>query len=153
MNLKKRIELVAQRIYETHGEVSASALVDACRDPECEAHDAFEWDDSKAAVEYRLWQARSWLRNITIEVEQREERLVNVRVQSTETNEGAYKPVSVVASNPVEFDAALRAASERLNSAHDALQELQDAAVRINKPARNYKRAIRSVESAQRALA
>ena len=48
-----------KRIIESNGNrVDAHRIVDEAASPMSPIHDAFEWDDSKAAEEHRLWQAR-----------------------------------------------------------------------------------------------
>lgn len=49
------------------GKCTPQALVDAARDPQSELHKYFEWDDVKAAEQYRLTQARYYMRSINIE--------------------------------------------------------------------------------------
>jgi hypothetical protein len=46
---------------ESDGRITPEKVVDAARDPDCPAHDLFEWDDAKAASKYRLDQARELL--------------------------------------------------------------------------------------------
>jgi hypothetical protein len=48
-----------KRIIEANGNrVDANRIVDEASNPLNPLHEAFEWDDSKAAQEHRLWQAR-----------------------------------------------------------------------------------------------
>jgi hypothetical protein len=44
------------------GTLKPEAVVDAARDPESPLHERFTWDDTKAAQEYRLWEARRLIR-------------------------------------------------------------------------------------------
>ena len=44
------------------GLISPRKVVDFARDPGSALHKRFEWDDSKAAEDYRLWQARKVIR-------------------------------------------------------------------------------------------
>jgi hypothetical protein len=58
------IELAA--LYKEHGTLDPAVVVEWAKDhPESALHGRFTWDDSKAAHEYRLWQARQL---ITVEV-------------------------------------------------------------------------------------
>lgn len=43
------------------------ALVDEARDPKSPLHKYFEWDDARAAEQYRLTQARYYMRSINVE--------------------------------------------------------------------------------------
>lgn len=49
------------------GTATPEALVDLARDPTSAIHAYFEWDDTKAAEQYRRVQARYYLRSITVE--------------------------------------------------------------------------------------
>lgn len=52
-----------ERIRATNGGVLRAAdVVGYARNPDTALHSRFEWDDSKAAEQYRLWQARELIR-------------------------------------------------------------------------------------------
>lgn len=94
--------------------VTPQMFVEAARPEDSPAHDAFEWNDSKAAERYREEQARKTIRSIVVVVvdqdeEPREERaflLVDDVFQHPENDEGktekrtAYMSLATVASNP-----------------------------------------------------
>lgn len=131
MDVKDGVKRVVQDIYDRYGFVQASTLVDAARPEDSPAHNGFEWNDDKAAEEYRLIQARQWIRIVRVEVNEQEERLVHVPViVKADTKEGFYKPVSVVVESGDEFNAAYAEALGRLKAAKDALSELANAAER-----------------------
>ena len=46
----------------------AEDVVAAARDPLSPLHSKFQWDDSKAAHRYRLWQARQIIASVTIKL-------------------------------------------------------------------------------------
>lgn len=72
-------------------------------DPDSPLHGMFEWDDSEAAREYRLWQARTLLGAIRIEVEPNRPpvRLQNViRVVDEERERGYVSLTSAMSSEP-----------------------------------------------------
>jgi hypothetical protein len=58
------VKEIAQR--NRQHKVTPRAIVDAARDPGNPLHAQFEWDDSKAAESYRLWQARRLLATIQV---------------------------------------------------------------------------------------
>lgn len=63
-----------QRIRKETGEnLKPRAVVESAKDPDSPLHDAFEWDDTKAAQEWRVTQARRLLRSIHVVVERGEE--------------------------------------------------------------------------------
>ncbi|MEE4236521.1 MAG: hypothetical protein V2I51_07335 [Anderseniella sp.] len=49
------------------GRITPSAIVEAARDEDSALHAYFEWDDSTAAEQYRLMQARELLRSCKVE--------------------------------------------------------------------------------------
>lgn len=51
-----------QRLEEQDGTLSPERVVAFARDPKTALHDQFEWDDSAAAHEFRLQQARAVIR-------------------------------------------------------------------------------------------
>ena len=52
-----------EQIRSEHGGVLRAAdVVEYARDPETALHQRFEWNDTKAAEQYRLWQARELIR-------------------------------------------------------------------------------------------
>lgn len=138
-SIKQGVQQVAQTLYEQHGELYPSALVEAARPKESPAHEGFEWNDKRAGHEYRLYQARSWLRKIVIQVEPntQPERLVNVpRIVShdgKDTREGGYQVLSVVVERPDEFERALNQAQVKMASAKQAVDELYAVAEQGNR--------------------
>ena len=127
--MNEGLKQVIQKIYERDGEVKPSALVAAAKPKSSLAHDAFEWDDKAAGVEYRLIQARRYIRVVKIEIEDRAERLIHVpSIDRAETGEGKYVPKSVLVERPDEFERALDAAISKLHGARRAVDELREAA-------------------------
>ena len=132
-SIRVGVTRVAENLLQRSGEISASALVEAARPKNSAAHDGFEWDDQKAGGEYRLSQARQWLRIIRITVDGGEDRLVHIpqvtiEGGSSSAREGSYKPLSVVVGRQDEFVLAMDEALSRLGGARDAVVELRDAA-------------------------
>lgn len=69
-----------RRIAEENGGIlQAEAVIDAARKPDSILHDKFTWDDTEAAREYRLWQARQLIR-CTVVFETRTETTVRAFV-------------------------------------------------------------------------
>lgn len=65
---RKALEEIAAR--STDGKLTAAEVVEVARDPAHPLHGYFEWDDSAAAIQWRLVQARNLIRFI---VEKRDE--------------------------------------------------------------------------------
>lgn len=60
MEVAKSEEL--HRIYDRDGRLEPALVVREAADPKNPLHDSFEWDDSLAAAEHRLQQARQLIR-------------------------------------------------------------------------------------------
>lgn len=75
MTLKRKRAVMArlQAIAGEAGTLTPEAVLADAADPESVLHDCFEWDDTKAAHQYRLDQARSLIRiRMTVTVDERE---------------------------------------------------------------------------------
>lgn len=68
-----------ERIEEKRGSLTPEIVVEESRDENAVLHNIFEWDDAKAADNYRREQARKLLGNITVEIED-SEMAVSVRL-------------------------------------------------------------------------
>lgn len=134
METKEKVQDAVNEIYQRDGEVKPSTLLEAARPKSSPIHSAFIWDDTRAGHEFRLMQARTWIRRVRIIIEDRPERLVHVPrivfedVDYQDGNEGYYKPISVVVLEQDEFKAALGSAKASLNSARAAYEDLKKAA-------------------------
>jgi len=107
-----------RRIAEENGGIlKAEAVIDAARKSGSILHDKFTWDDSLAAREYRLWQARQLIR-CTVVFEMRSETTVRAFVSlSTDREEdgGGYR----------ETVRVLARADTRAQLLADALKEFE----------------------------
>lgn len=156
--LKLAVQKVVNEIYEQHGEVRPSVLLEAAMPVDSPAHDAFEWDDGKAGNEYRLIQARNWIRRVEVIIEDRPERLVHVPLVRVEGEvpegcENFYKPVSVVVRSIDEYKLALGETLARLNAAKASYSQLKAASEKakdVKLP--NFKRADKGFGMVERAL-
>ena len=126
------VQKVAQQLYDQNGKVETRALVDAARPKTSPAHPAFEWDNRKAGDEYRLIQARNYIRRVTITRDEEPERLIHVPKvnveQQSDARDGHYQVASVLVSRPDEFERALHATTLRFDAARKALDDLYAAA-------------------------
>ena len=137
-SLKTKIQSVCQSLYDTHGKVETSALVDAARPKTSPAHEGFTWDNRAAADRYREIEARKWIRVSYIKTDEsaQPERLINVPKVITEpadtdkqeTREGHYQVASVLINRPDEFARALNQAQIKLDAAKRAVDDLLKAA-------------------------
>lgn len=126
-----QVEMEICRIYEAHGKVTPSLLLNEAASEESPLHKLFDWCDETAAHAYRLIRARTLIRSVRIEVNGVVERLIHVPVvfaNDEASKEGFYKPLSVIISQPSEFERAMTAALAKLAGAEEAVSELRAAA-------------------------
>lgn len=68
IKIAKRYAEELHALYEEHGSLSPAVVVAWAKDhPESALHGRFQWDDTKAAHEHRLWQARQVITEVRVE--------------------------------------------------------------------------------------
>lgn len=111
------IETLKQIAEQNDGVLLPEIIVAAARSKKSPLHDYFTWDDSKAAREHRLQQARQLL-SVVVEYVGSEghgrEQRVFVSLRKDRAGEGGYRPLVNVLESPQLRDALLR----------DVLQEM-----------------------------
>jgi len=123
MNLiKNGVQKVVVNLYQKNGLVTSESLVAAAKPKKSPAHSGFEWNDTKAGHEYRLMQARQWIRRVVIIIEDKEDRFVHVPI--IDNMEGYYKPISTVVKSSDEYRRALHQLNIKFNAAKFAFDEL-----------------------------
>ena len=131
--IDEKVRAEIQAIFDRDGEVTVSAILDKAKNKRSALHAQFEWDDTKAAAEYRNIQARHLARKVrVVAIKAAEpERLIHVPKitprDKGDSGEGAYKPASVIVRSKTDFQMALEAALMRLQSAQRAVEELRAA--------------------------
>ena len=94
-----------EALHEEHGTISAELVLEAATPKKSTLHDYFEWDNSAAAHEYRLEQARLLVRSIVVKIERDDSAPVTTRAfvqinqplkDDTPQVSGTYMPLSVV---------------------------------------------------------
>lgn len=101
------------------GDCTPQALVEVARDPASHLHKYFEWDDAKAAEQYRLTQARYYLRSINIEYVTEECEVIQMRAFVPTYVDGQgnqWKPTIEVASTEDGMEQLLRSARRELRA-------------------------------------
>lgn len=111
------------------GPLRPSEVVAAAADATSPLHGCFEWDDSKAGHQYRLWQARHLLREVTVTVVAGDAptRLIHVP-PSGNAKEGTYEPIAMVVESPDKYARALSELVTKMRAASAAIEELKSAA-------------------------
>ena len=110
---KADAQKVAAEISSIGLSVKPEEIVDKARDESTELHKCFEWDDTKAAEKYRVYQARQIVCHLIVKEVNNEPQKQEVRFfYKTDSQEG-YKPVSYIMRNEDEYQKLLdRALSE-----------------------------------------
>jgi len=69
MKKMQMIRKELERIRKTHGNIlRPEDVVEAAENEKSPLHAFFAWEEAKAAHEYRLWQARKLIANVTVEI-------------------------------------------------------------------------------------
>ena len=105
--MSAREALVA--LVERDGSITPASVLDEARDEASPLHTHFEWDDSEAAEQYRLVQARGLIRRYKITVEVKPDTFVKVRqfssVPAADPDEGTdYVLTSEALKDDVQRD-------------------------------------------------
>lgn len=70
---------LARILKRNGGILTPNAVLDDARDASSPLHDQFEWDDTEAAHQYRLQQARALIRSVKIDVKTESHTISTVR--------------------------------------------------------------------------
>lgn len=132
---KADAQKVAEEISSIGLSVQPEEIVDKARDKSTELHKCFEWDDTKAAEKYRVYQARQIVCHLIVKEVNKESQKQEVRFfYKTDKQEG-YKPVSYIMRNEDEYQKLLdRALSElkAFENKYSTLKELNGLFELIN---------------------
>lgn len=107
----------AEKCYQeiqTIGEsVTPKQILDYARNPETELHKCFEWNDTIAAEQYRLQQARLIVCHlVTVDESKPEPQKIRVMQHIDE----CYKPVKLIVRNKTEYESLLERARAELRA-------------------------------------
>ena len=81
--------------------ITPKQVVELATDPDSPLHDAFEWDDSIAASNYRIWQARALIASLKITVEKKPDKEVRLMVSvPSDRGEKGYQLFTNAIKNP-----------------------------------------------------
>jgi hypothetical protein len=101
-------------------------IVDDAKKKDSPLHDYFEWDDSLAAQQYRIEQARHLLNHIEVTIvykdvvgdiqeTERQRQFISVQI-GTSRNDRVYMPFEIVAKDELLLDSVVSEASNALQS-------------------------------------
>lgn len=124
---RKLIEQELASIQEQHeGLLKAEDVVAFARNPESALHECFDWDDSEAAENWRLSQARAVIRLcVTVISEETAPVRAFVSLPSDRTNGGGYRSTRDVINDEVRRGELLADAMARLQATKRKYATLQ----------------------------
>lgn len=147
-------EEIAARVNELQslskgGLLKPEAVVNHARDPSSALHACFEWDDTVAAHQHRLWQARQLIVRVTVvPAKGREPVQAFVSLSDDRQDEGGgYRATVSVMSDPArraQLLAEAMADLDRLRAKYRGLEELAavfQAAEEVETPRKSSKTA------------
>lgn len=121
---KSQFDTLIQALKKA-GKLTASGVLEMANNPKSPLYRLFEWDDDKAAKQYRLMQARQVIKLVNVKIDKPEDRIVHIPAIR---GEGEYKTMGDVVTNISEFELALSEALKRLKASEKAVSDLQQVA-------------------------
>ena len=119
------------------GIVQPSAVVEFARNPKTALHSRFTWDNTEAAEQYRLWQARHLLRvYVTVIPNHHEPVIAHVSLMSDRRADGGYRHIKAVMEDAEMRAELLETAMHELTvfrTKYASLKELCDVFAAIDK--------------------
>ena len=92
--IKEELEALA-----VDGVLNPERVVEAARNPNSSMHGQFDWDDSTAAHEYRLSQARALIKRVKVNVIRTDNEIVKVSSYIRSPTGAGYEPTQKVMVN------------------------------------------------------
>ena len=123
-----------QAIYDERGELTPALVVDVARDTTHPLHSRFEWNDTRAAEKFRIYQAHHLIRSVRISYTNPQTNAsTSIRAfhatKIPETNRYVYQPTAVVMQDPMVMRlllAEMRRDWEALKRRFEAFEEFWD---------------------------
>jgi len=142
------------RIRKQSGVLTPPAVVAAARPPEAPLHGAFEWDDTSAAEQYRLAQARRLIRMVVL-IDPPTGRTVaqfhHINITGR-AGDGRYEPVDVVVGRDDTYQSATHELLTKLTGIQHRLRELEAWSAADPARQRQVRRAATALSEATTAL-
>lgn len=121
---QKAIEEI-EKIESLFGSITPETILEASSDESSVLHSLFQWDDSKAAHQFRLQQARTILNNVQVKViSNGEERVIPVFEIVKAEGERVYKSIQVMSKDDIEY--VMMSAKREIVSLRNKLSVYQD---------------------------
>lgn len=117
-----------ERLSQTEEGLTAQTLLEANKPKNAPLHDDYEWDNKKAAEEWRLHQSRHFINSLAIVTTTTDNKEEPVRAFFITTKESQYEPLTAIVNEPTKYEALLSSAKAELTAfqrKYNTLAELQ----------------------------
>lgn len=107
----------ASKCYEeltTLEAITPEAIVEYARNENTELHKCFQWDDAKAAENWRKQQARLIVKSLVVVVQKSETEVQTYRLIEHDDTEKEYRPIVFTVRNDDEYSRLLKQAKAEL---------------------------------------
>lgn len=154
MSYSKILEQEIHRIYDEKGRLDPQDIVDESRDKSAPLHDRFTWDDTVAANEHRLHQARGLIVQVRFEVPDEPDIPAYVNVRSG--GESYYEKVEVAVKDRDVWQSVMNETYSKLAGFEkrlDALLYMETDASRIKATKRVLRHLNKAADAAGEARA
>jgi hypothetical protein len=122
-------EALAQ-IERRYGSIKPETVIKEAGKPRNPLHKFFEWDDTKAAHEHRLWQARSLIKSVHVKIigDTRLDKAVRafVNVPSNDGKDRQYENIVSVMSDTAKREYLLKKAENEIKNWRDRYEDLEE---------------------------
>jgi len=132
MNIKNKQKYKElKRIHDEYGSIEPKTVVEVAKDVNNPLHNYFEWDDKKAGIEYRLWQARQLITKVYIVTEDDEKVQVFHNININEID-SAYQELPVILSNADKKKQLIQSALREIKYWQDKYKTISELSEIIN---------------------
>lgn len=114
-NAQESGELFKQ-LSETKDGLTAETLLEANKPETAPLHNDYEWNDEKAAHDWRLHQSRHFINSIAINIAEEGETEIVVRAFHITTEESKYEPITAIIKEESKYNKLLQTALAELEA-------------------------------------
>jgi hypothetical protein len=137
-----------ERIRGRRGQLTSEGIVEEAANEKSPIHKAFEWDNSKAAHQYRLDQARTLTRAVVVLKSPELEPVKAYTLTVHEAGVTEYVPTQIVIQNKEMLSYSINRAISDLLSAAGRIEQLLESAAPDEELQKKLQRVKRSIEIA-----
>jgi hypothetical protein len=110
------------------GGIAPEAVVEAARDVDSPLHDRFDWDDSSAAHQFRLEQARKLITQYPITIVRPDPQMVNVVITRDDgSSRRVYVPIDRAVADPDLYEQVVADAKRGIQAYRNRLSAFERA--------------------------